>query len=120
LAARKSKEIQGNLLVFPWIPLAESGLFNELHAKKIKKSAACLTRVRGCAKRPAAWRPLALGHDPSGLRLLTRTSRVACEVISGELYTHISEFVNKITATRALIVGGPFWPAADGLGGETL
>jgi hypothetical protein len=33
------------------------------------------------------------------------------------LYTHISEFVNKITVLRALIGGGPFLPAADRLGG---
>jgi hypothetical protein len=40
LAARKSKENQGKRLAFPWIPLAESGLFNGLRRKQIKKSAA--------------------------------------------------------------------------------
>jgi hypothetical protein len=38
LFANKSKKIQGKLLVFPWIPLAESGLFKGLREKKIKKS----------------------------------------------------------------------------------
>jgi hypothetical protein len=32
--ARKSKEIQGKKLAFPWIPLAESRLFNALQRKK--------------------------------------------------------------------------------------
>jgi hypothetical protein len=34
----KSKEIQGERLGFPWIPLAESGLFNGLWRIQIKKS----------------------------------------------------------------------------------
>jgi hypothetical protein len=38
LRANKSKENQGKSLAFPWIPLAESGLFNQLREKKIKKS----------------------------------------------------------------------------------
>jgi hypothetical protein len=37
-SASKSKGIQGKKLVFPWIPLVESGLFNGLQRKKIKKS----------------------------------------------------------------------------------
>jgi hypothetical protein len=32
----KSKEIQIKLLVFPWIPLADSGLFNGLQRIQIK------------------------------------------------------------------------------------
>jgi hypothetical protein len=36
LAARKSKENQEKKLVFPWIPLAESGFFNGLQRKKLK------------------------------------------------------------------------------------
>jgi hypothetical protein len=39
LAARRSKENQGEKLGFPWIPLAESGLFNGLQRKQEKKSA---------------------------------------------------------------------------------
>jgi len=35
--ARKSKEIQAKRFAFPWISLAESGLFNGLQRKKIKK-----------------------------------------------------------------------------------
>jgi hypothetical protein len=37
-SASKSKGIQGKKLVFPWIPLVESGLFNALQRKKIKKT----------------------------------------------------------------------------------
>jgi hypothetical protein len=36
--ANKSKEIQAKKLAFPWIPLAESGLFNGLQRIQIKKS----------------------------------------------------------------------------------
>jgi hypothetical protein len=38
LRANKSKEKQGKLLVFPWIYLAESGLFKELRRIQIKKT----------------------------------------------------------------------------------
>jgi hypothetical protein len=34
LAARNSKEIKGKTLAFPFIPFAESGLFNGLQRKK--------------------------------------------------------------------------------------
>ncbi|HEY5206113.1 MAG TPA: hypothetical protein VIJ63_16140 [Roseiarcus sp.] len=37
LRANESKGIQGKLLVFPWIPLAESGLFKGLQRIQIKK-----------------------------------------------------------------------------------
>jgi hypothetical protein len=33
----KSKENQGKKLAFPWIPLADSGLFNGLQRIQIKK-----------------------------------------------------------------------------------
>jgi hypothetical protein len=36
------------MLGFPWISLADSGLFNGLRAKKIKFSLALTTRVSGC------------------------------------------------------------------------
>jgi hypothetical protein len=49
LAARKSKELQGKRLGFPWIPLVESSLINGLVEEQMKKSAAGLTRVRDCA-----------------------------------------------------------------------
>jgi hypothetical protein len=35
----KTKGIQGKRLGLPWIPLADSGLFNELQRKKIKNLA---------------------------------------------------------------------------------
>jgi hypothetical protein len=35
--ANKTKEIQAKKLAFPWIPLAESGLFNGLQRIQIKK-----------------------------------------------------------------------------------
>jgi hypothetical protein len=38
----KSKEIQGKRLGFPWIPLAELGLFKGLRRIQIKKSSAGL------------------------------------------------------------------------------
>jgi hypothetical protein len=44
---RKSKEVQGKSLAFPWIPLAEMGLFNGLQRIQIKKSPA---GEFGCAK----------------------------------------------------------------------
>jgi hypothetical protein len=34
---RKTKQIQGKVLGFPWIPFADSGLFNELQRIQIKK-----------------------------------------------------------------------------------
>jgi hypothetical protein len=34
---RKAKQIQGKVLGFPWIPLADLGLFNELQRIQIKK-----------------------------------------------------------------------------------
>jgi hypothetical protein len=43
--ANESKENQGNLLGFPWIPLAESGLFNGLQRIQIKKFSLLATRV---------------------------------------------------------------------------
>jgi hypothetical protein len=47
-APRQCKEIQGKFLASPWIPLAESGLFNGLQRKKDKKTSAGRTRVWGC------------------------------------------------------------------------
>jgi hypothetical protein len=45
---RKSKENQAKKLGFPWIPLAESGLFNALQRFQIKKFPSVSTRVSGC------------------------------------------------------------------------
>jgi hypothetical protein len=50
LTARKSKENQGKRLGFPWIALAELGLFKGLQRIQIKKSAANSTRLGGCAR----------------------------------------------------------------------
>src|ERR1700689_2023370 len=50
--ANKTKLIQAKKLAFPWIPLAELGLFNALRRIQIKKSYFLATRVPGCAKRP--------------------------------------------------------------------
>jgi hypothetical protein len=44
----ESKENQGKKLAFPWIPLAESGLFSGLPRIQIKKSFPALTRAPGC------------------------------------------------------------------------
>jgi hypothetical protein len=48
--ARKTKGIQIKKLAFPWIPLAESGLFNELRRIQIKKSATLPKTRPGCKK----------------------------------------------------------------------
>jgi hypothetical protein len=40
LDARKNKKNQGKSLAFPWIPLAESGLFKGLRRIQVKKSGA--------------------------------------------------------------------------------
>ena len=67
LTARKSKENQGKRLGFPWIPLAELGLFNGLQRIQTKKSAARSTRLRGCAQTPVldAFPPSLAPSDPS-------------------------------------------------------
>jgi hypothetical protein len=44
-APRQCKEIQGKFLAFPWIPLAESGLFNGLQRKNKKTSAGQNSRL---------------------------------------------------------------------------
>ena len=50
---RKTKEFQGKMLGFPWISLADSGLFNGLRAKKIKFFARSHnSRLRLCAHWP--------------------------------------------------------------------
>ena len=47
---RKTKEFQGKMLGFPWISLADSGLFNGLRAKKVKFFARSHnSRLRLCA-----------------------------------------------------------------------
>jgi hypothetical protein len=43
----ESKENQGKILAFPWIPLAESGLFNGLRRIQIKNFFSDFTRVTG-------------------------------------------------------------------------
>jgi hypothetical protein len=48
----ESKENQGKILAFPWIPLAESGLFNGLQRKKIKNFFSGFTRATGCGQSP--------------------------------------------------------------------
>ena len=45
---------QGKRLGFPWIPLADSGLFNGLWRIQIKKSGRAPTRVSGCAQNVAS------------------------------------------------------------------
>jgi hypothetical protein len=42
---KESKEIQGKRLGFPWIPLADSGLFNGLQQIQIKKFFSSLNPV---------------------------------------------------------------------------
>jgi hypothetical protein len=48
----ESKQKSLHFLAFPWISLAELGLFNALRRIQIKKSYFLATRVLGCAKRP--------------------------------------------------------------------
>ncbi len=48
--SRQSKENQGKILAFPWILLAESGLFNGLQRIQIKNFLGGLTRVAGCGR----------------------------------------------------------------------
>jgi predicted amino acid racemase len=48
----ESKENQGKILAFPWIPSAESGLFNGLQRKKIKNFFSGFTRATGCGQSP--------------------------------------------------------------------
>src|ERR1700729_4366016 len=61
---RKTKQIQGKPLGFPWIPLAESGLFNELQRIQIKKIFSPVTLWLKDHKSRA---PL-LASSPPGLR----------------------------------------------------
>jgi hypothetical protein len=51
--ARKTKGIQGKRLGFPWIPLADSGLFKGLRRIQIKKFAALPKARPGCKKQGA-------------------------------------------------------------------
>jgi hypothetical protein len=44
--------MKAKMLSFAFIYFCESGLFNELRAKKRKNSARVLTRVMGCAEMP--------------------------------------------------------------------
>ena len=46
--ARKCKEKQRKVLLFPWIPLAESGLFKGLQRIQTKKSSCASTRLADC------------------------------------------------------------------------
>jgi hypothetical protein len=53
--------MKGNLLSFPFICFSESGLFNELRRKKIKKSPPRLETRPGCKKRWTAPIPTLVG-----------------------------------------------------------
>jgi hypothetical protein len=57
--------VQAKRLAFPWIPLAELGLFNALRRIQIKKSVSLATRVLDCAKRARTllWRAAALSDQ---------------------------------------------------------
>jgi hypothetical protein len=48
--ASKTKGLQGNKLAFPWIPLAESGLFNGLRRIQIKNFPVLPKTRPGCKK----------------------------------------------------------------------
>jgi hypothetical protein len=54
---RKSKEIQIKKLGFPWIPLAESGLFNGLQRIQIKKIFPRVTLYLKCHNRSSSLSP---------------------------------------------------------------
>ena len=67
IAARKSKQIQGKKLGFPWIPLAETGLFNGLQRIQTKKSSSVSHCVLNVSNHPhsAARGPRARQLDPT-------------------------------------------------------
>jgi hypothetical protein len=76
LAASQSKENQGKMLGFPWIPLAESGLFNGLQRKNRKNPPpAELACQVACNRVSETW------PSPS------LTGRLTTEFASAEIYT---------------------------------
>jgi hypothetical protein len=87
LATSKSKENQGKRLLFPCIPLAESGLFNGLWRIQIKKTAADSTRLSGCARTLGldAYPPPLAPSDPSIVNWLPQKD-----------ISYFSAFVNEL------------------------
>jgi hypothetical protein len=63
--ARKSKEIQGKSLAFPWIPFVESVLFNALQRIQIKNFFSASTRVPGCGLGPLMRVPRSILPSPN-------------------------------------------------------
>jgi hypothetical protein len=81
LRARKSKLIQGKILAFAWIPLAESGLFKGLWRKKQKN----LVRAQ-LAPQVVRWRPQRpFQRRPAGQRP---------SPVGGSSIAQISDFAN--------------------------
>jgi hypothetical protein len=99
---RKSKEIQIKKLGFPWIPLAESGLFNGLQRIQIKKS----FPVSHC-----------ISNVTTACRLLLRAGLLAGpELHSGREKTiaHISDFRKQFTICTPETRAGNLRPASHG------
>ena len=82
---RKTNQNQGKMLGFPWIPLAESGLFKGLQRIQIKKSSPASTLVTGCALNP-------LGETHSLPFTQASTARGSTRVF----VTQISDFAKPI------------------------
>jgi hypothetical protein len=81
-SASKSKEIQGKKLGFPWIPLAESGLFNGLQRKKIKnlpplQLASWVVRTAASASRLARHPIVKAAHQKTRYRIFW-ISKIDC------------------------------------------
>jgi hypothetical protein len=99
------------LLGFTWIYLVESGLFNGLRAKKLKKFPACPTRAAGCVRNVPA-----VVHSP----FLLAAGRLAKGVSSDhwEIVVVSSEFVKSPSPWSRRVgafVGGN-WKAAAARG----
>ena len=114
LAASQSKENQGKRLGFPWIPLAELGLFNGLQRIQIKKSAANSTRLRGCARTSVlnAIPPSLAPSDPLIVNWPPQKDIVYFSVFVNELDGGLKvgdPAQNEPRGQRRQISSGPWW-----------
>jgi hypothetical protein len=119
LAASQSKENQGKRLGFPWIPLAELGLFKGLQRIQIKKSAANSTRLAsprlgGCARTPVlnATPPSLAPSDPLIVNCPPQKSIVCFSVFVNELDGGLKvgdPAQNEPRGQRRQISSGPWW-----------
>jgi hypothetical protein len=88
----KTKRFQIKRLGFPWIPLADSGLFNELRGIQIKKLFSLSARVSGCI----------VDTRPDGLASVAAASRHAARLPIWKIYSIKSSFtqIKKNPAVR--------------------